>query len=556
MHEPMFERPQGKPWGRSVTATLTTVLITAALCFQSFLDNPVLVRAEDALSEIPGIPWSGAPVNSSAGGAIIDRVWRLVVTSPRQAIISVNGAIGAELGLYLFGSGSTSIATSTPIATSAKPGRTQRISAPLSPGTYYVNVNGRNTDRPYAFVITIDLIADPTPPFVKFVVENGKSRVASSTPAINITATDSLTGIDAVRMRSDGGEWGPWVNPSEARTVELPETEGLHRVGVQARNGVGLIATAPEATVYLDLTAPIGERIDSPNSPIVSSSMPKITIRFNEPMDATSWNRGGIILEDPDGVQLSGNYFFDSTNRLGSFVPTGLQPGVQYVVRLGTAFDAAGNLAEMEPSTITYIENTKVNALRTNIKVLGTAAAQLQILTVGIDVGEELSIERLESLGGDSVFWETVGIIKSLGDSKIVRFNVVSDRNSVYVVRYLGSEKKVASRTPNINVVVAPVVRPAIGTALKKTLKSGSLAPLSFVMTPNWPAKTVLNGYICTKYFTGCKLVSRITLTPDASGQVTYQWTARRGSWVWRLNVPPGPSSGSSLGPAIRLTVQ
>lgn len=556
MHEPMFERPQGKPWGRSFMAGLVTATIAVALCFQGFLANPAPVRAEDAVSEIPGLPWSGTSVTSSAGGAIIDRVWRLSVTGPRQAIISIAGAVGAELGLYVFGGDAKAIATSTPIAASAKAGGSQRVSVPLVPGTYFINVNGRNTNRPYAFVISINLVADPTPPFVKFTLGNGSTRVATSTPSIKITATDSLTGVDAVRMRSDGGEWGAWTNPADVRTVDLPEVEGFHRVGVQARNGVGLIATAPEAVVFLDLTAPIGQRIDSPTSPTVGSSTPKISIRFNEPMNASSWIRGGIVVEDPEGVQLTGTATYDPQNKIGTFVPSGLQPGVQYIVRLGTAFDVAGNLGEMEPSTITYISPTKITLLRTLINVVGGSTAQLQVLTSGLDAGEELSVERLESLGGDSVYWETVGTIRVLGDNRIVRFNVVPERNSVYVVRYVGTEQKQSSRTLELNVVVAPQVRLANGTTLKKTIKVGSIAPLSFALSPVWPAKTVLNGYSCTKAFTGCKLISRITLTPDTAGEVSYRWAARRGYWIWRLSVPAGPLNGPALGPALRITVQ
>ena len=196
-------------------------------------------RAAESGAEIPGIAWPGGPVTATVGGPVFDRVWRLELPQGRVALIRLDGASGSELGLYLFDETATSIATATPMKQSAKPGGDQRVTAVLPAGTYYLNVNGRNTDRAYRFTLNVTLIEDPTPAYVFIEVADGATRISSPETTAYIGASDSLSGIDAVRLRVDGGEWSEWRAPTTTHAVTFASTEGRHTVEAQAISARG-----------------------------------------------------------------------------------------------------------------------------------------------------------------------------------------------------------------------------------------------------------------------------------------------------------------------------
>jgi hypothetical protein len=175
--------------------TVTASLMVAGLMLGS---APQRARAEDNAAEIPGVPWVGRAVTGLIGAETVDKVWRLELPEGRVGIFRVTGEAGAELGLYLFDSSATSVLTATPLKTSAKAGSSQRFVSLLPAGTYYVNVNGRNVDRKYAFSLSISLIEDPTPPFISIVTASGKTRVSSTEVRMKVFASDGLSGVDAL----------------------------------------------------------------------------------------------------------------------------------------------------------------------------------------------------------------------------------------------------------------------------------------------------------------------------------------------------------------------
>ena len=546
----MVERPQGEPWGRSFLSRV----VLSFLLFAGAAPAPTL--AADAVSEIPGVTWVGPSVSSTVGGDITDRVWRIQVTSARQAVIDLTGASGAELGLYVFGSTATSILTATPLRQSAKAGGAQSLSVPMLPGTYYLNVNGRNIDRAYAFTLRVALVADPTPPFVTIDIANGAQRISDQNSTLRVAASDSLSGIDAIRTRLDGGAWGEWLTPAVTIPISFPEIEGLHSYGLQARNGAGLITTASEDRIYLDLTTPTAQLVSPAAGATVSTATPKISVRFNEAMDAAAWRSGGLIVESPDGSQLAGTGAYDATTKTGTFVSGALVPGTGYVVRLGTAKDVAGNLAELEPWTITYVATTKITTSATALTVPNGSTATLLVSTTGIEAGAELRLERLTSLGGGEFYWEEITRIVATGSTQAQRLSFTPDQSATYSIRYDGSEGALPSRSASIRVGLLPVVRYGAGTVARSTVKVGASVPLSFSVAPLSITSATLIGSKCSSTFTKCTVAVRIPLSLSDDGLATYAWTAKKGYWSWRLAVPASPLNLAVNGPVARITVR
>ena len=512
--------------------------------------------AADAVTEIPGVAWVGPSVTSTVGGTATDRVWRIQVTSARQAIIDLTGANGAELGLYVFGATATSILTATPIRQAAKPGGTQRLSVPMLPGTYYLNVNGRNSDRAYSFNLRVVLVADPTPPFVAIDIAGGRQRISAQESTLRVIATDSLSGIDAIRTRLDGGAWGEWMAPATTIPISLPDIEGLHTYGLQARNGAGLIATAVDDRVFLDLTAPTARLLSPIDGATVSTATPKISVRFNEAMDAAAWRSGGLIVESPDGSQIAGTGTYDATSKTGSFTVGALLPGVGYVVRLGTAKDVAGNLAELDPWTITYVATTKITTTTTTLTVPYGSTATVLVSTTGIEAGAELHLERLTSLGGGEFYWEEITRIVATGSTQPQRVSVTPDQSATYSIRYEGSEGALPSRSASIRVGLIPVVRYGAGTVARATAKAGVSVPLSFSVAPLSITSATLIGSKCSSTFSKCSVAVRIPLSLSDNGLATYAWTATKGYWSWRLAVQSSPLNLAANGPSARVTVR
>ncbi|NQW55835.1 MAG: hypothetical protein HQ458_03125, partial [Chloroflexi bacterium] len=245
----------------------TRLALLLTLSLSGFATTPA--RAAESGVEIPGIAWPGRPVTSTVGGPVFDQVWRLELPQGRVALIRLDGASGSELGLYLFDETATSILSATPLKQSAKPGGAQRLTAVLPAGTYYLNVNGRNTDRAYRFTLSVTLIEDPTPAFVFAEIANGATRISDPETSVFIGASDSLSGVNAVRYRVDGGAWSEWRAPTGSHPVSFEATEGRHTVEAQARNGAELISDPALASVILDLTAPTGTLLAPASNDVV-----------------------------------------------------------------------------------------------------------------------------------------------------------------------------------------------------------------------------------------------------------------------------------------------
>jgi len=554
LHELMVGRPQGKPWGRSFFFSGLAALALGVLL--SLPTSAVRAIGADAPNEIPGLPWSGSSVTASVGGATVDRVWRIEVTSARQAILELSGATGAELGLYVFDATATSILTATPLRQSALPGAAQRLSVPLLPGTYYVDVNGRNTDRAYTFTLRLSLVVDPTPPFATVAIADGRSRISTPETTVKVTASDALSGIDALRTRVDGGAWGDWVAPATRLAVTLSEREGLHSVGLQARNGAGLVTTAVDDTVILDLTAPTVTLLAPTAGSIVRAATPTIRVRFSEAADAAAWLRGGLVVESPDGAQLFGAATYDAVTRIGSFIPSSLVAGVDYVVRLGEARDVAGNYAVLEPWTITYVVPTRVRTFATTIAVPFGSAATFTFDTSGIEPGTPLTLERLEQLDGNTVIWEELQTFAALGNGRVQRIRVTPETSGTYIIRYSGAPGLAASRSADVRLNVVPVIRFGSGTVARRIVGVNKTTAFTFTVAPTTLTSATLVGSKCTAAFTNCRVALRLPATIDAAGKVRLTWRATKGFWSWQLRVGATTTTIAGASPVVRLTVR
>lgn len=519
--------------------------------------GPRVARAEDSSTEIPGTPWVGRSATGLIGADAVDRVWRLELPEGRVGIFRVTGEAGAQLGLYLFGSDATSVLTATPLKLSAKAGAEQRFTVLLPAGTYYINVNGRNTDRKYAYSLLVSLIEDPTPPFLSFITASGKQRVSSTEVRMKVFASDGLSGVDALRWRVDGGAWSEWSEyTSSLVTVSLPETEGVRSVEMQARNGAQLVSPSASLDVTLDLTPPVATLIAPKETTVIGVARPTITYQFNEAMDGAAWRSGGLLVYQFEGPTVQGTYEYNAGLRRGSFRPDAkLTPGGTYVVEFSAAADRAGNAPEAGAWSFTYLAKTSLSVTDTSVAAIGGESVRLQFRATNVPAGAPILLEELVDLGGDIFRWTTIRETTARGDGTLQSIRFSPERSGRYALRFPGSDSHQASRTSSINLTLTPTVS-ALGRTGVREASAGSEAAMTFLVLPANVDKVTLIKYRCNASFSACTVAARLPAIPDADGEVRNFWTAEVGNWAWRVRVAADEENGAAQSRLITFRVQ
>jgi hypothetical protein len=537
-----------------IIRTVTASLLVAGMLLGT---APQRVRAEDNAAEIPGVPWVGRGVTGLIGAEAIDKVWRLEIPEGRVGIFRVTGEAGAELGLYLFDSSATSVVTATPLKTSAKAGASQRFVSLLPAGTYYVNVNGRNVDRKYAFGLTISLIEDPTPPFISIVTASGKTRVSSTEVHMKVIASDKLSGVEALRWRVDGASWSDWAAyTSTLVTVSLPETEGSHLIEMEAKNGAELVSEAAELSVTLDLTPPVSTLLLPKETSAVTSARPLIKYQFNEPMSGAEWRRGGLLVYEFEAGTVRGTHEYDPATRTGTFRPDApLTPGGAYVVEFSQAADTAGNAPTGGAWSFTYLAKTTLNATVRNLSAAGGDEVRIPFRAKGVPAGSPIYLEELVDLGGGAFRWTQLRETAARGDGELQSMRFTPERSGRYALRFPGSDSHQSSRTASIPLTLTPAVN-AVGLTEIRNATAGSETSASFRVLPASVDQVSLVKYRCTSNFTTCTVAETLPAIPDAEGLVRAVWTAESGNWAWRVRVTGDSGNEAARSRLLRFAVR
>lgn len=516
--------------------------------------GPAAQGVEDGSGDIPGTLWSGSRATGSVGGPVFDRVWRLVLPEARVAIVQLQGAAGAELGLYLFDSSITSVSTGVPIKQSAQPGGFQRFAAPLPAGTYYLNINGRNVDRAYGFSLTVALILDPTPPFISVSLAEGAARVGSTTVSVGVNATDSLSGVEQVRMRVDDREWAAWQPYSRTLLATLEAREGEHSVEVQVANGAGLLSPVARDLVTLDLTNPVGTLLSPSISSVISVSQPTIRYQFSEPLKRSTWNGAAISIQDADGNVIRGTGTYNPETKIGTYsVSDSLTAGVEYVVQEGSARDRAGNLIAIDPWVLSYRVRPRITLTQNQITAVGSSPVRILFSTESIPVGTELLLERLEDPNGAT--WESAGQARVESGADLQRVTFSPQQSGTYHLRFIGSATRWPVVSGRIRVTLAPRIA-VVGGLEARRAAVGSTQTATFRVFPASVTDLTLVRSQCNASFTSCTVVERIPVAPSADGTVTHNWTATAGNWTWRLRTPSNPLHREARSAPVRFSVR
>jgi len=495
--------------------------------------------SDDSPSDIPGVLWAGGRLEASVGGGTYDRVWRLVLDAPRVLNVRTDPLeANGEFGLYLLASGLPSLQDEFfelyTIKSSSKPGARQALTLALRPGTYYLNVNGRNADRPYRFRLTATLIADPTPPTLT--VAAPASRVAGRDAVVALTSRDALSGVSAYRVRVGEQAWEGWVDlggqSSIARdvAVRLPGVGGLHRVDVQTRNSLGMESDVASTTLFLDLVAPTATRTSpSATGGSFSDARPVIRYRFSEAMDAQSWRSGGLVVTDAEGSAIPGVFSYSAKAREGTWTPSApLALGATIVVTQGLATDVAGNAAPIEAWSATRLAATKLAATAPAASSFIDTRLVLRAAASGLADGTVVWLERQEGEEWTRIQSAEVGA----GVARMAMNPPVTGR---YRWHYVSDGLRASATSAEFSVGARPRLVLAGGqAATARRVAVGGTVSLVGSSNPAGLAVSLVR-YRCNAAFTSCTPVESVPLVAGADGTFSHAWVPTKGTWGWAV---------------------
>ena len=514
------------------------VLAVAIVVLAGLAPSPVHATTDKA-NDIPGVLLVGSSVKSAVGGTTFDQVWRIEVTAPRVLSIRLDPLeTGAQLGLYLLADGITNLQDEFfdlyTIKSSALAGGVQRITTTVTPGTYYINVNGRNVDRAYQFSLSVSLVPDPTPPIATLSVAGGKSAIDNSLTTATITARDALSGVSSYRIRVDGQDWGQWTTVEAISTLsltvplQLRAVSGLQRVDLETRNPLGLVSDLASDSVTLDLVAPRATRLTPTGTGgITTVAKPVVTYQFSETMSAATWVAGGLSVAFADGQPVAGKFTYDSKLRRGSWVPTSNLPlGSTIVVSGGSPTDVAGNRAEIEPLSLTYLASTKLVAAAVSGKPFVDVPLSLRVLTTGIQAGATVWLEHYTGT-------EWVGYRSTTLTSTTGRVSMPVPESGRYRWRYQSDGLRKEAISSEFTLAVRPrLVLTGQSTSSTRSVVRGQLVTIAGIANPV-ATPVSLTLYSCNSSFSSCTPGETTPLVPGADGSFSLAWTPAKGYWAW-----------------------
>ena len=447
-----MRRPRGKPRGlrffldvwvyplRMNRWAATFVIAAASLAFAGF--TPPVHAA--AASDIPGTVLPSRTISSSVGGPTVDEVFAVSVPSGSVLIATVRGEVGSELGLYLFAPEAVSIATSAPIAQSARTGGVQSISLAIeSGGTYYLNINGRNVNRAYEYTLSIAIARDTSPP--TFISASMPARARSASVCATVNGSDITSGVRDVRVRetanASAATWMPYTGRGNYCVV-VGAGDGSRSFDVSIRNGVGLVSVPRTFSVSIDDEAPTLVRSTPAQGGVMYEPRGSISWTFSEPIRLDGAVTESIYVVSQAGTRVSGRAeLLDGGLRVRWTPLAGLPVGSVLLVAITGVSDRAGNAAL--PIDSLEVSRKQRSSLTLSRSRTTSRWSWLTYTATQNLVGKELLLETL--VDGT---WEVSAAITpaTLRGS----FRVERSSGAAIRLRWAGDERVDASKSPRV----------------------------------------------------------------------------------------------------------
>jgi uncharacterized protein YjiK len=114
--------------------------------------------------------------------------------------------------------------------------------------------NAGNTSSTYSD----DIILDTMAPTGSILIDGGTVYATSTSVELTLSASDSGSGVDEMRLSNDGSTWSTWEPYSGSKSWTLPSGDGSKTVYVQYRDQATHVSPSYSDSIILDTAAPIG----------------------------------------------------------------------------------------------------------------------------------------------------------------------------------------------------------------------------------------------------------------------------------------------------------
>jgi len=157
------------------------------------------------------------------------------------------------------------------------------------------------------------IILDTTSPAGSIAINGGASYTSTNTVTLDLSATDTASGIAEVRFSNDNTTWTPWEAYTTSKAWTLTNGDGIKTVYYQIRNNAGLVSAHLD-WIELDTDPPKILEISPDNGTEIESST--ITVTWIAEDEASDIDHFEIRLDDGPWINTGTNmtYTFTSTN--------------------------------------------------------------------------------------------------------------------------------------------------------------------------------------------------------------------------------------------------
>lgn len=385
-------RYEVRPYTHGMTSRISKALVVAIALIIGFVRLDVVVAV--STGDIPGLPLPATALVGEVGGETVDLVYSINVEAGTSLLLTLRGSEGAELGLYVFERDANSVLSGTPLASSAQPGAEQSIALLFfEESQIYININGRNVDRPYAFQLITSVVVDRTPPVVRIAAADKTGT--GSNACVRVEAFDRISGIQSIAVNVAGTvgplEWRAYRG-SGRYCADLDLGEGRFQLRVSVRNTLGMITSVDAGEVRIDNRAPT-VTLGRPMNGVLLDPKGSIAFGFSEPIWFVGPRRSGISVITQTGQTLVGTVELSVDRKGARWIPSEAIPvGTLIVAMLAQVRDAAGNITTSnEPHIATRKQRTNLDialmrSTQKRVYLRATGSRNLSGSTVNVEV--------------------------------------------------------------------------------------------------------------------------------------------------------------------------
>ncbi len=180
---------------------------------------------------------------------------------------------------------------------------------------------------------------DTTDPTGSMKINGSATYTKTTNVTLNLSGSDTGSGLDKMRFMNAGGSWSSWQNYSTTKSWTLTSSQGIKRVYFQVKDGAGNVSSIASDTIKLDTKNPVTRMV----APFVSTRISKTTT-FKVKWSATDASPSSGIDSYTVRYRRSGSStwrIWKSNTTATEALFTG-KAGVTYYFRT-VAYDKAGN---------------------------------------------------------------------------------------------------------------------------------------------------------------------------------------------------------------------